>query len=91
MELEFSPRFIKDYQHLDQTVQSACEKAIEKLAKNIQHPSLRVRKIINVPLPWTGKIYEARVDRKKFRLTFHIEDEVIYLRRCGKHEIYKMP
>lgn len=85
MTLRFSRPFIKDYDTLTPPVRKKVDKALRLLGHDLQHPSLRVRKMVNQPA-----YYEARVD-VHYRMTFEKQQEVLFMRRVGTHEIYRKP
>ncbi len=84
--IERADSFVKDYLRLSPQVQGRVEKAIKLLVRNIQHPSLRAKRVQG-----TKRIWEARVTRQ-YRLTFEIcPGNVLRLRRVGTHDILKTP
>jgi mRNA interferase RelE/StbE len=81
MTFRITERFRRAYKKLDPTKQSSIKKAILKMESNINHPSLRVKRIQG-----TIDIWEASADMK-LRLTFNRENEVLTLRNCGDHDL----
>ncbi len=81
MTFRITERFRRAYKKLDPTKQSSIKKAILKMESNINHPSLRAKRIQG-----TIDIWEASADMK-LRLTFNRENEVITLRNCGDHDL----
>jgi addiction module RelE/StbE family toxin len=90
MQCEITNRFKKDYRALDKKKQKKVDEAIISLLEKRFHPGLRTKKLQGVKKPWSGKVWEARTDGS-FRITYHIEDDKLILRRCGTHSIYEQP
>jgi len=90
MQCVITNRFLKDYKLLGQRFQIKVDLAIQALADNRFYPGLKTKKVRGVPKPWNDKIWEARVDGA-FRITYHIEENSLVLRRCGTHKIYFNP
>ncbi len=80
MKIARTERFKKAWSLLVEEDKKSARKAIEKLAADIDYPSLRVKKIKG-----TGRIWEARVSRS-IRMTFEIENDTIVLRNIGHHD-----
>ncbi len=80
MIFRMTERFRRAYKKLDPTKQSSIKNAILKMESNINHPSLRVKRIQS-----TTNIWEASADMS-LRLTSSRENQVITLRNCGKHD-----
>jgi len=80
MIFRMTERFRRAYKKLDPTKQSSIKKAILKMENNINHPSLRVKRIQSTP-----NIWEASADMK-LRLTFSRVNQIITLRNCGEHD-----
>ena len=80
MKIARTERFKKAYQKLNQRQRRAVEKALSFLVNNIQHPSLRVKKIEG-----TAGIWEARAS-KSIRLSFEFRDDTLTLRNVGDHD-----
>ncbi|MBF0377877.1 MAG: hypothetical protein HQK72_10390 [Desulfamplus sp.] len=72
--------FKKDFQRLPQNVQAKFIKKINIFIDNIQHPSLRVKKMEAHQNRW-----EASIDMF-YRFTFEIHDGFYLLRRIGPHD-----
>jgi mRNA-degrading endonuclease YafQ of YafQ-DinJ toxin-antitoxin module len=84
--LERTDSFVRDYLRLPLQIQRRTEKAIELLARGLQHPSLHVKRVQG-----TKSIWEARVTRQ-YRLTFEVgPGNLLRLRRVGTHDILKTP
>jgi len=80
MKLNWTKSFVKNYQKLPQRIQKQTDQKLGFLLQNINHPSLRVKKL-------RGKkeaIYELSITMN-YRLTFHIEGDIYVLRRVGTH------
>jgi mRNA interferase RelE/StbE len=80
MSFKMTERFKRAYKKLDPTKQSSIKKAILKMENNINHPSLRVKRIQG-----TVNIWEASADLS-IRLTFSRANQEITLRNCGEHD-----
>ncbi len=85
MTIVVSKRFHREYRKLPLTVQKKVDRQLRRLAENIQHPSLKARK-----MEGASNIWEVRVDLQ-FRLTFQLDGELAQLRRVGTHAIYQQP
>lgn len=77
--------FKKDFKKLPKEVKRKTEQSLRFLIENIQHPSLRVKKMEGV-----RDIWEASVTMQ-YRFTFEIREDDIILRRIGTHNILKRP
>ena len=73
-------RFKRAYKKLDPEQQSNIKKAILLMESNINHPSLRVKRIQG-----TTNIWESSASMS-LRITFTRNNEAIILRNCGKHD-----
>ncbi len=80
MSFRMTERFRRAYKKLDPTKQPSIINAILKMESNINHPSLRVKRIQG-----TVNIWEASADMS-LRLTFSRENQIIILRNCGEHD-----
>ena len=85
MKVKFSKRFVDEYAKLDRPMQKRVDRKILLLSQNIRHPGLGVKKMVN-----QTSIYEARVDIHN-RVTFEVQDDTVFMRRVGTHEIYRKP
>ncbi len=81
MTFRITERFRRAYKKLDPTKQSSIKKAILKMESNMNHPSLRVKRIQS-----TIDIWEVSADMN-LRLTFNRDKEVITFRNCGDHDL----
>lgn len=79
MKFQRTARFKRVYEKLDPEQQNAVKKALRLMAENINHPSLRVKRIQG-----TKKIWEASAT-SSLRITFERENDLIILRNCGEH------
>ena len=76
-----SPCFKKTFQKLPPELQAKVVKALQLLAENPRHPSLRTK-----PIQGIRGIYEARVDQS-YRMTYQrLPDDVLLLRVVGKYD-----
>ena len=79
-------RFRKAYRELPPSIQRKVDKQLKLLVSNPRHPSLQVKRIRG-----TESVWEGRVDLH-YRMTFEIQEEVIYLRVVGNHdEVLRRP
>jgi mRNA interferase RelE/StbE len=80
MKIKAYARFQRAYRELPSDVQKRTDKQIAFLSENMNHPSLRAKKI-------KGRegIWEARVDYHH-RLTFELAGDTIFLRVVGSHD-----
>jgi len=81
IEYQFSNRFKKEYKSLTKNIQKAFDKKLSLFLNNIQHPSLRVKKIQGTRDIWEGTI------NKNFRFTFCLSENSVVFRRIGTHDI----
>jgi mRNA interferase RelE/StbE len=72
--------FKKDFQKLPKSVQKKFVKKIQLFMENINHPSLRVKKMKGHKNRWEGSIDMF------YRFTFEIHSEYYLLRRIGPHD-----
>ncbi len=70
-------RFKRVYKKLNPKQQQIIKKAIEKMAQDLTHPSLRVKRIKSTP-----DIWEASASND-LRITFQRDGKSILLRNCG--------
>lgn len=80
MKTVFTRPFLTAYGRLDDITAARVVKALELLASNPRHPSLRLKRIRRTPDLW-----EARVDRDH-RMTLRIERDCYVMRNVGKHD-----
>jgi len=86
MKITQSDSFKRDYKKLPEKVKEQTDKALQLLATNLSHPSLRAKKIKS-----KENIWEARVT-KDYRFSFEIRGDTYILRRIGKHdEVLRRP
>ena len=79
MRVEVTSRFAKHYHRLPSKVQAQVKKAIGYLKEDWHHPSLRVKKVRGKKDLWEGRV------TRFYRLTFTIEEGVIFLETVGPH------
>lgn len=77
----FSNRFKKEYTALPTKVQETFDKKFSLFLKNINHPSLRVKKIKGTENRWEGSV------TKNYRFTFQISGDAVIFRRIGTHDV----
>ncbi len=86
MKLEFTERFIADYDDLPKRLQHHVDKTLGFLLHNPRHPSLRTKKMRGVRDPVGRDLWEARVTRS-YRILFAIVGDTYLLYRVGPHRI----
>lgn len=79
----YSAAFKRDFQGLPKRIQSIAEKKLKLFIENLQHPSLRIKKMEGLQNIWEGSV------TKNYRFTFTLKDQVCVLRRIGTHDILK--
>ncbi len=77
----FSNRFKKEYAALTTTIQETFDKKFALFLNNINHPSLRVKKIKGTENRWEGSV------TKNYRFTFQFSGNTVIFRRIGTHDI----
>jgi len=77
--------FKKDYKKLPHHVRKVFDKKIRLFMENIQHPSLRVKKLGGYENKWEASITMF------YRFTFEIHKGYYLLRRIGPHDTLKKP
>ncbi len=80
MKLHRQPQFDLDYQKLPVKIKTKLHRQLKAISENLRHPSLRTKKIQG-----HSDIWEARIDRF-YRFTFKIINDIVFLRRAGKHD-----
>ena len=86
VKLNYSDRFKKDYNDLDDVMKDATDEALRKFMDNPRHPSLKARKMEGYKNVW-----EARVN-SGYRFTYIMEKGgIATLRQVGPHDTLKNP
>jgi mRNA-degrading endonuclease YafQ of YafQ-DinJ toxin-antitoxin module len=80
MRLQYTDRFQRAYNDLEDDEVEQVKKALRLLAGDPRHPGLRVKK-----MQGTEHIWEARASRT-LRLTFEMHGDLIILRNVGAHD-----
>ena len=80
MKIKAYNKFKRLYLRVSSEIQKKANKQIQLLAKDINHPSLQCKKIQG-----RKNVWEARVDQK-YRMTFEIIGDTIFLRVIGNHD-----
>ncbi|MGH9355649.1 MAG: type II toxin-antitoxin system RelE/ParE family toxin, partial [Terriglobia bacterium] len=75
--------FGRDFKRLPKEIQERAGKAIQRIAQNPSHPSLRTKK-----LKGSNGIWEASITMS-CRMTFFRSEAMIILRRIGAHDILR--
>ncbi len=80
MPIQFTERFVKQYERLPKTIQRKVDKALRLLDADFRHPGLRSH-----PVEAVGGIFEAYVDAK-YRMTFERYGDVFVMRNVDNHD-----
>ncbi len=80
MPLQFTERFVKQYERLPDTIQRKVAKALRLLDADFRHPGLRSH-----PIERLQGIYETYVDAK-YRMTFERYEDVFLMRNVDNHD-----
>lgn len=84
MNIVRSNRFLKDFRNLaSKEDQKRIIRALELIGQDIQHPSLRVKRIQGTESLWEAS---ASMD---LRIVFEMTGDAIFLYRCGHHDVLK--
>lgn len=78
--LERTERFKRAAKKLDRLDRERLQRALEGLALDLRHPSLRVKRVQG-----TDRIWEARAS-DELRFTFEMSERVVLLRNVGRHD-----
>lgn len=85
IKLRWDDSFKKYYRVLPEEIKKRVNKQFAILADNINHPSLRIKKMRDSRNIWEGRITDS------YRFTFQIDGDVYILRKIGNHDILKNP
>lgn len=80
MKIVRTDSFKRDYQELPSLIQKLFDKKIRLFMKNLQHPSLRIKKMKRYKNRWEGSI------NMFYRFTFEIHKDHYLFRRVGPHD-----
>lgn len=80
MPFVLTERFRRAYRSLSADEQKRVQNALRRIAEDLRHPGLRVKRVRG-----TQGIWEARASRA-LRLTFEVEGDKIVLRNVGAHD-----
>lgn len=80
MELIYSNRFKKDYKKLSKELQESFNSKLKLFIKNINHPSLRTKKIQG-----SKNDFELSINMN-YRIVWQYAKDKIYLKAIGKHD-----
>jgi len=84
--IEFSNKFIRTYKKLDRETRQQVDKALQAMALNPKHPSLRLKRVQG-----TKDIWEASVNMS-IRITLRFTEDIIQLRNVGTHDqVFRPP
>jgi mRNA interferase RelE/StbE len=85
LHVEMSPEFERNAGLKQKALRDKMEQKIGYLLQNVQHPSLRVKKVRGTE---DNNLWEASIDLKH-RMTFeYVNDNTIRLHSCDGHEIF---
>ena len=80
---QFTNTFKKEYKALPKEIQNTFDKKLTIFLDNVNHPSLRVKKIQGTKDRWEGSI------TMKYRFTFEFSEDTLIFRTIGTHDILK--
>ena len=80
MPIQFTERFVKQYEPFPKTIQRKVDKALRLLDADFRHPGLRSH-----PVEGVREIYEAYVDAE-YRMTFERHGNVFVMRNVDNHD-----
>ena len=80
MPIQFTERFVKQYERLPKTIQRKVDKALRLLDADFRHPGLRSH-----PVEGVAEIFEAYVD-VRYRMTFERHGNVFIMRNVDNHD-----
>jgi mRNA interferase RelE/StbE len=78
---QFTRRFKKDYRKLPEEIRKAFDEKLSLFLSNINHPSLRVKRIQGTSDRWEGSV------TMKYRFTFQFSNDDVIFRTIGTHDI----
>lgn len=81
MRLLATERFLQDYADLPPDIRSRTDRKLRYLARDLSHPSLRVKRVRG-----RDGIYEGSINMD-YRFLFRIEESSYVLERIGRHDI----
>lgn len=81
MKLSRTNRFVRDYKQLPARIQKQADRKLLYLARDISHPSLRVKRVRKYKDIFEGSI------TKDYRFLFQIATDAYILLRIGRHDI----
>jgi mRNA-degrading endonuclease RelE of RelBE toxin-antitoxin system len=74
-------RFLRDFRNLPPQLQARMDEKLAFLARDLTHPSLRVKPFHSAP-----SVYEGRVN-EQYRFLFTVESDAYLLLRIGPHDM----
>ena len=80
MAVQFTERFVRQYERLPKTIQKKVDKALRLLDADFRHSGLRSH-----PVEGVVEIFEAYVDAK-YRMTFERHRNVLVMRNVDNHD-----
>lgn len=81
MPIQFTVRFVKQYEQLPKAIQRKVDKALRLLDADFRHPGLRSH-----PVGGMEGIFEAYVD-VKYRMTFERYGNIFLMRNVDNHDV----
>jgi len=83
MPIQYTERFVKQYERLPKTIQRKVDKALRLLDADFRHPCLRSHPVEGEE--GTEAVFEASVDAK-YRMTFQRHGDVLLMRNVDNHD-----
>ncbi|MBI4308581.1 MAG: hypothetical protein HY684_07240 [Chloroflexi bacterium] len=80
MPVQFTERFVKQYERLPKAIQRKVDKALYLLERDFRHPGLRSH-----PIGGAEAVFEAYVDAK-YRMTFERRGDALMMRNVDNHD-----
>lgn len=84
MRISRTKYFLKQYRKLHPATRKKVDRLLRYMAIDLGHPGLNTKKMRGTD------IWEARVDKHN-RMTFHLVNDIIVLRKVGPHDVLKKP
>ena len=85
MKIKTTRRFDRDYARLPIEIKDLFDRKLKLFFKNLNHPSLRVKKMVGHPNIWEASI------TMQYRFTFEIHSDFYIFRRIGTHDVLNIP
>lgn len=91
MKIRLSKTFRKDFAKLDRTTQDQAKDKFKLFEADSNHPSLRVKKMKGFENVWEAHISLQIVFTFSWTEDEETGEQIVILRRIGKHKIYDNP